>query len=78
MRLVLVLLLAVGVAAQEQKPAPPESPPQTPIFRAGTDLVRVDGGRRYIYIEDYQNTKTTYKSMQKGAEKIIPKSVMSS
>jgi VWFA-related protein len=42
MRLVLVLLLAVGVAAQEQKPAPPESPPQTPIFRAGTDLVRVD------------------------------------
>jgi len=36
MRLVFVLLLAAGVAAQEQAP-----PPQ-PIFRAGTDLVRVD------------------------------------
>jgi VWFA-related protein len=42
MRLVLVLLLTVGVVAQEQKPAPPEAPPQTPVFRAGTDLVRVD------------------------------------
>jgi VWFA-related protein len=28
--------------AQEQKPAPAEPPPQQPIFRAGTDLVRVD------------------------------------
>ncbi|MFM8533506.1 MAG: hypothetical protein ACKOEC_07930, partial [Acidimicrobiia bacterium] len=34
MRLVLALLLTVGVAAQE--------PAQQPIFRAGTDLVRVD------------------------------------
>ncbi len=34
MRLVLALLLTVGVAAQE--------PAQRPIFRAGTDLVRVD------------------------------------
>src|SRR6478609_11072635 len=42
MRLVLVLLLTVGIAAQEQKPAPPEPPPQQPVFRAGTDLVRVD------------------------------------
>jgi VWFA-related protein len=33
MRLVLVLILTVGLAAQEQKP---------PVFRAGTDLVRVD------------------------------------
>ena len=41
MRLVLVLLLTVGLAAQEQKPAP-EPPPQQPVFRAGTDLVRVD------------------------------------
>ena len=38
MRLVLVLLLTAAVAAQEQKPAEP----QQPIFRAGTDLVRVD------------------------------------
>ena len=37
MRLVLVLLLTAAVAAQEQAP-----PPQQPIFRAGTDLVRVD------------------------------------
>jgi VWFA-related protein len=43
MRLVLVLLLTAGTAAsQEQKPVPAEQPPQTPIFRAGTDLVRVD------------------------------------
>lgn len=42
MRLVFALLLTVGVAAQEQKPAPTEPPPQQPIFRAGTDLVRVD------------------------------------
>lgn len=42
MRLVLVLLLTVGVAAQEQRPAPAEGPPQQPIFKAGTDLVRVD------------------------------------
>jgi VWFA-related protein len=42
MRLVLVLLLTAGLAAQEQKPAPPAVPPQAPIFRAGTDLVRVD------------------------------------
>jgi VWFA-related protein len=42
MRLVLVLLLTVGVAAQEQRPASTEPPPQTPVFRAGTDLVRVD------------------------------------
>src|SRR5436189_172750 len=42
MRLVLVLLLTAAVAAQEQKPAPAEPPPQQPIFRAGTDLVRVD------------------------------------
>ena len=42
MRLVLVLLLTAGVVAQEQKPAPAEPPPQQPIFRAGTDLVRVD------------------------------------
>ena len=42
MRLVLVLLLTAGIAAQEQKPAPAEPPPQQPIFRAGTDLVRVD------------------------------------
>jgi VWFA-related protein len=42
MRLVLVLLLTAGVLAQEQKPVPAEPPPQTPIFRAGTDLVRVD------------------------------------
>jgi VWFA-related protein len=41
MRLVLVLLLTAGLAAQEQKPAP-EPPPQQPVFRAGTDLVRVD------------------------------------
>src|SRR5215218_7995883 len=39
MRLVLVLLLTAGLAAQEQKPA--EQPAQ-PTFRAGTDLVRVD------------------------------------
>ena len=38
MRLVLILLLTASVAAQEQKPAEP----QQPIFRAGTDLVRVD------------------------------------
>src|SRR6478672_10864804 len=42
MRLVLVLLLTVGVAAQEQKPAPTDPPQQTQVFRAGTDLVRVD------------------------------------
>ena len=42
MRLVLVLLLTAVAAAQEQKPAPAEPPPQQPIFRAGTDLVRVD------------------------------------
>jgi VWFA-related protein len=42
MRLVLVLLLTAGVVAQEQKPAPAEPPPQQPVFRAGTDLVRVD------------------------------------
>jgi len=42
MRLVLVLLLTAAVAAQEQKPAPADPPPQQPIFRAGTDLVRVD------------------------------------
>ena len=53
MRLVLLLLLTVVVAgpfeavdaraaAQEQKPAPAEPPQQAPIFRAGTDLVRVD------------------------------------
>ena len=41
MRLVLVLLLTAAVAAQEQKPAPAD-PAQQPIFRAGTDLVRVD------------------------------------
>jgi VWFA-related protein len=35
MRLVLVLLLSAGVLAQEPKPA-------QPIFKAGTDLVRVD------------------------------------
>jgi VWFA-related protein len=40
MRLVLVLLLTAGVSAQEPKPAP--DAPQQPIFRAGTDLVRVD------------------------------------
>src|SRR5688500_13633115 len=39
MRLVLILLLTATVAAQEQKPA---APPAQPIFRAGTDLVRVD------------------------------------
>ncbi len=38
MRLVFVLLLTATAAAQEQKPAEP----QQPIFRAGTDLVRVD------------------------------------
>src|SRR5688500_1245964 len=37
MRFVLVLLLTAAVSAQEQRPAP-----QQPIFRAGTDLVRVD------------------------------------
>jgi VWFA-related protein len=42
MRLVLVLLLTAGVVAHEQKPAPAEPPPQQPVFRAGTDLVRVD------------------------------------
>ena len=42
MRLVLVLLMTVSVAAQEQRPAPADPPPQQPIFRAGTDLVRVD------------------------------------
>jgi VWFA-related protein len=42
MRLVLVLLLTAAVAGQEQKPAPVEPPFQQPIFRAGTDLVRVD------------------------------------
>jgi len=42
MRLVLVLLLTAGLAAQEQKPAPSDTPPQQPVFRAGTDLVRVD------------------------------------
>src|SRR5262245_50892892 len=42
MRLVLLLLLTAGLAAQEQKPAPTEPPPDQPIFRAGTDLVRVD------------------------------------
>lgn len=42
MRLVLVLLLTVGVAAQEQRPSPADPPPQQPVFRAGTDLVRVD------------------------------------
>jgi VWFA-related protein len=41
MRLVLVLLLTAGISAQEQRPAP-EPPPQQPVFRAGTDLVRVD------------------------------------
>lgn len=40
MRLVLVLLLTAGLAGQQEKPAEP--PPQQPIFRAGTDLVRVD------------------------------------
>jgi VWFA-related protein len=42
MRLVLVLLLTAAVVAQEQKPAPADPPPQQPVFRAGTDLVRVD------------------------------------
>ena len=42
MRLVLVLLLTAAVAAQQQKPAPADPPPEQPIFRAGTDLVRVD------------------------------------
>ncbi|HEX8030426.1 MAG TPA: VWA domain-containing protein [Vicinamibacterales bacterium] len=43
MRLVLALLLTAGLAAQEQTPAPAQAPPpQQPIFRAGTDLVRVD------------------------------------
>jgi len=43
MRLVLVLLLAAGLSAQEQKPAPAEpQQPAQPIFKAGTDLVRVD------------------------------------
>src|SRR4026209_2771827 len=43
MRLVLLLLLTASLSAQEQKPAPADPPPQqTPIFRAGTDLVRVD------------------------------------
>jgi VWFA-related protein len=42
MRLVLVLLLTAGVVPQEQRPVPTEPPPQQPIFRAGTDLVRVD------------------------------------
>jgi len=42
MRLVLVLLLTAAAAAQEQKPVPADPPPQQPIFRAGTDLVRVD------------------------------------
>jgi VWFA-related protein len=38
MRLVLVLMLMAAIAANAQTPAQP----QTPIFRAGTDLVRVD------------------------------------
>jgi VWFA-related protein len=38
MRLVLVLMLTAAIAADAQTPAQP----QTPIFRAGTDLVRVD------------------------------------
>ena len=42
MRLVLVLLMTVSVAAQEPRPAPADPPSQQPIFRAGTDLVRVD------------------------------------
>lgn len=42
MRVVLVLLLTAAVAAQEQKPVPTDQPPQQPVFRAGTDLVRVD------------------------------------
>ena len=42
MRLVLVLLMTAAVAGQEQKPVPADPPPQQPIFRAGTDLVRVD------------------------------------
>jgi VWFA-related protein len=57
MRLVLVLLMTGAVAAsfdsvegaidlaqdqQAQKPAPAEAPPSQPVFRAGTDLVRVD------------------------------------
>ncbi len=37
MRLVLIALLTAAVAAEQQAPAP-----QQPIFRAGTDLVRVD------------------------------------
>ena len=37
-----LLPFAFGLRAQEQKPAPAEPPPQQPIFRAGTDLVRVD------------------------------------
>src|SRR4051812_7424245 len=44
MRVVLALLLTAAVAAQEQKPAPNPASPQAaqPVFRAGTDLVRVD------------------------------------
>ena len=42
MRVVFVLLLTAVVAGQEQKPAPADPPPQQPVFRAGTDLVRVD------------------------------------
>jgi VWFA-related protein len=44
MRLVLVLLLTAGISAQEQRPAqaPPPQQPAPPVFRAGTDLVRVD------------------------------------
>jgi len=44
MRVVLVLLLTAGLAAQvqEQKPAPVDAAPQQPIFKGGTDLVRVD------------------------------------
>ena len=45
MRLVLAVLLVVagaGAAAQTPVKPAPEPPPQQPIFRAGTDLVRVD------------------------------------
>jgi VWFA-related protein len=43
MRLVLLLLLTAGLSAQEQKPAPADpQQPAPPIFKAGTDLVRVD------------------------------------
>ena len=39
--LLVVALVAVTAGAQEPKPAPEQPPPQ-PIFRAGTDIVRVD------------------------------------